>query len=435
MLPIVSIVGRPNVGKSTLFNALIGERKAIIHDLPGVTRDRIYQIAEINDKKFMLVDTGGVIFDEEKEIDLQIRNQALFAIEESDFIIALFDIQAGITPMDKELINLLRKKNKKFIIALNKVDNDKLKKNLVDFYEFGNDDIVLISAAHKKGFDELQKKIYTSIPLVDYRAYENCIKIGILGRPNVGKSSLVNKILGYERVIVSDIPGTTRDSVDTFFDYKGKQFMIIDTAGIRKKSKINYQIERISVIRAISTIERSDVVLLMHDASEGITHQDKSLAHLLDSYGRGLVIVLNKWDKIKANKAVDHEKYMNFVKKELKYVSYAPVLKISALTGYNVNKILKLVQKIYKNQRQRIQTSILNQFLDYILKKSAPPSFRGKQVKIKYMTQVSSNPPKFVLFCNFPEGVKESYKKFIQNQIRANFDFEGVPIKLFFKKK
>jgi GTP-binding protein len=338
MLPVVAIIGRPNVGKSTLFNALIGERKSIIHDMPGVTRDRIYHIAEIDNKKFLLVDTGGFILDDDKEINHHIKNQAVLAIEEADFIIALFDIQSGVMPADKELVELLRKGNKNFVIAVNKVDNEKIKKNIIDFYEFGEENFLLISAAHKKGFDELIDTIHNSIPEVEYDYYDDYIKIGILGRPNVGKSSMVNKILGYERVIVSDVPGTTRDSVDTFFDYNGKHYMIIDTAGIRRKSKINYQIERISVIRAISTIERSDVVLLMHDASEGITHQDKALAHLLDSYSKGLILVLNKWDKIKAKKEIDQEKYMKLVKKDLKYVNYAPVIKVSALTGYNVKK-------------------------------------------------------------------------------------------------
>jgi len=255
MLPVVAIIGRPNVGKSTLFNALIGERKSIIHDMPGVTRDRIYHIAEIDNKKFLLVDTGGFILDDDKEINHHIKNQAVLAIEEADFIIALFDIQSGVMPADKELVELLRKGNKNFVIAVNKVDNEKIKKNIIDFYEFGEENFLLISAAHKKGFDELIDTIHNSIPEVEYDYYDDYIKIGILGRPNVGKSSMVNKILGYERVIVSDVPGTTRDSVDTFFDYNGKHYMIIDTAGIRRKSKINYQIERISVIRAISTID------------------------------------------------------------------------------------------------------------------------------------------------------------------------------------
>ncbi len=434
MLPVVAIVGRPNVGKSTLFNAILGKKKSIIHDLPGVTRDKIYDITELNDKKFLLVDTGGLLFNENENINNQIREQALSAIEEANFIIALFDIQAGLMPEDKELVSLLRKKNKNFIIVLNKVDNDRDRKNISEFYELGIDNLCLISAAHRKGFNELFHYIDSAIEKVTYDNYDNFIKIGILGRPNVGKSSIVNKILGYNRVIVSDIPGTTRDSVDTFFNYKNKHFMIIDTAGIRRKSKINFQVEKISVIKAISTIERSDIVLLMHDASEGITHQDKALAHLLDSYSKGLIIILNKWDKIKSKKEIDQKKYMELVRKELKYISYAPILKTSALTGLNVNKILKLAEKIYKNQKQRIQTSVLNQFLEYITNKNAPPSYKGKQVKIKYITQVTTNPPKFVLFCNYPE-VKDSYKKYIQNQIRANFDFEGIPIKLFFQKK
>ena len=434
MLPIVSIVGRPNVGKSTLFNCLSKTRKAIVHDLPGVTRDRIYEKAVINDKHYLLVDTGGLIFEEEEKLEKLVKSQALIAIEESDVILAVLDIKAGLTPLDKELIDFLRKKNKKYFIILNKADTEKDDKLLPEFFELGEDNLFLLSAAQRRNTNQLEKTIYLSIPKIDISNDDNFIKIGLLGRPNVGKSSLVNKILGYERVIVSDIPGTTRDSVDSVFQYNNKNFTIIDTAGIRRKSKINYKLERISVIRSIATIERSDVLLLMHDATEGITHQDKALANLINAKGKGIIILFNKWDKFK-DKKLDEKKYMALVKKDLQFVNYAPILKISALTGLNIKKILQLVEKIYTNQKIRIQTSYLNQFLDFVLKKHAPPSFKGKQVKIKYMTQVDTNPPKFIFFCNRPEGIKDSYKKYMQNQIRKYFDFEGVPIKFFFKNK
>ncbi len=434
MLPVIAIVGRPNVGKSSLFNAIIGEKKAIVHDMPGVTRDRIYDTGEIDGRKFLLVDTGGFILEENEPLEQLVKKQALIAMEEADIVFAVLDIKAGFTSIDKELINFLRKKEKDFFIVLNKADNVEDEKNVSEFYESGEDEFFILSATQKKGFEPLYKKLSELLPETEEKTGENTIKVGLLGRPNVGKSSLINKILGFERVIVSDIPGTTRDSVDSFFKFKNKDYILIDTAGIRRKSRISYKLEKMSVIRAITTIERSDVLLLMIDASEGITHQDKALANLIDVKGRGAVLLLNKWDKVK-DRNLDEKKYITQVKKELQFVNYAPVLKISALTGYNVDKILSRVNKIFYNQQIRIPTSQLNKFLDYIQNKYHHPSFKGRQVKIKFMTQVDVVPPKFVLFCNFPEGIRDSYRKYIQNQLRANFNFEGVPLKIFFKRK
>ncbi len=434
MLPVIAIVGRPNVGKSSLFNAIIGEKKAIVHDMPGVTRDRIYDTGEIDGRKFLLVDTGGFILEENEPLEQLVKKQALIAMEEADIVFAVLDIKAGFTSIDKELINFLRKKEKDFFIVLNKADNVEDEKNVSEFYESGEDEFFILSATQKKGFEPLYKKLSELLPETEEKTGENTIKVGLLGRPNVGKSSLINKILGFERVIVSDIPGTTRDSVDSFFKFKNKDYILIDTAGIRRKSRISYKLEKMSVIRAITTIERSDVLLLMIDASEGITHQDKALANLIDVKGKGAVLLLNKWDKVK-ERNLDEKKYITQVKKELQFVNYAPVLKISALTGYNVDKILSRVNKIFYNQQIRIPTSQLNKFLDYIQNKYHHPSFKGRQVKINFMTQVDVMPPKFVLFCNFPEGIRDSYRKYIQNQLRANFNFEGVPLKIFFKRK
>ena len=434
MLPVVAIVGRPNVGKSSLFNAVTGGKKALVHNMPGVTRDRLYETCNIKDKNFLLVDTGGFILNENEKLEQLVKNQALLAIEEADIILAVLDIKAGLTPLDKELINFLRKREKDFFIILNKADNPSDEKLSSEFYELGENDFFIVSAIHKKGLDQLFNVIYSQLPQNNIDSEKNFIKVGLLGRPNVGKSSLVNRILGFERVIVSDIPGTTRDSVDTEFKFNNKDFLLIDTAGIRRKSKISFKVEKMSVIRAITTIERSDVLLLIIDSTEGITHQDKALAHLIDAKGKGVILLLNKWDKIK-KKNLDEKKYIALVKKELQFVNYAPVLKISALTGLNVKKILSQAVKIYHNSHIRVSTSQLNRFLEYIKSKYSHPAFKGRQVKINFITQVDTNPPKFVLFCNFPEGIRDSYKKYIQNQLRKNFSFEGVPLKIFFKRK
>ena len=432
-LPIVAIIGRPNVGKSTLFNRIIKENKAIVDDKPGVTRDRLSSIATIDDKSFILIDTGGIVINEDEEFEKNIKENALIAIEEADIILFILDGKDSLTPVDKEILQILRKSGKKVFFIINKIDSEKDAKNISEFYSLGIDKFYLISAIHKKGLIELFIDLYNELPEVKKEEITNdATIIGIIGRPNTGKSSLVNRILGYDRVIVSNIPGTTRDPVDTFFSYKDKNFILIDTAGIRRKSRISYRLEKYSVIKAISIIERSDIVLLMIDASEGVTDQDKRLARLIDTRGKGLIILLNKWDLIKGKV---NPNYLKAIEAELGFVDYAPMLKISALTGMNVNKIFNYIEKISQFQRKRIQTSKLNKFVHEIMTFQPPPSYKGKRVKINYITQVETNPPKFIFFTNIPEGIKESYKRFLLNRLREEFKFTGVPVKIYFKKK
>ncbi len=432
-LPVIAIIGRPNVGKSTIFNRIIKENKALVDDKPGVTIDRLYSIANIDDKSFILIDTGGISPDEEKNIDFHITQNALVAIEEADIILFILDGKEGCTNLDLEIANILRRSEKKVFYIINKVDSKRDERNIVDFYSLGVDKFYPISAVHKRGLVDLFIDIYNELPIIPSLEKDDDSRvIGIIGRPNTGKSSLVNKILGYERVVVSDIPGTTRDPVDSFFEYKGKKYILVDTAGIRRKSRISYRLERFSVVKAISTIERSDIVLLMIDASEGITDQDKKLASLIDSRGKGIIVLLNKWDIIKGKV---NENYLKAIEAELNFISYAPMIKISALTGMNVKKIFNYIDKISKYQTQRIQTSKLNKFVQELMIYQPPPSYKGKRVKINYITQVETNPPKFIVFTNFPEGIKESYKRFIANRLREEFKFTGVPIKIFFKRK
>ena len=432
-LPVVAIIGRPNVGKSTLFNRIIKENKAIVDDKPGVTRDRLYSIANIDDKSFILIDTGGIFLNEDEEFEKNIKQNALVAIEEADIILFLLDGKEGITHVDIEILDILRKSGKKVFFIINKIDSQKDERNISDFYSLGIDKFYLISAVHKKGLVDLFIDLYNELPDVKKEDNENnATIIGIIGRPNTGKSSLVNKILGYERVIVSDIPGTTRDPVDTFFTYNNKNYILIDTAGIRRKSRISYKLEKYSVVKAISIIERSNIVLLMIDASEGVTDQDKRLARLIDTRGKGLIILLNKWDLIKGKV---NPNYLKAIEAELGFVDYAPFIKISALTGMNVKKIFNYIEKISNFQQKRIQTSKLNKFVHEIMTYQPPPSYKGKRVKINYITQVDTNPPKFIFFTNIPEGIKESYKRFLTNRLREEFKFTGVPIRIFFKKK
>ena len=432
-LPVVAIIGRPNVGKSTLFNRIVKENKAIVDDRPGVTRDRLYSLARIDDKSFILIDTGGILTDEDEEFEKNIKENALVAIEEADIILFVLDGKDGLTHVDREILDVLRRSEKKVFFIINKIDSEKEEKNISEFYSLGIDKFYLISAVHKKGLIDLLIDLYNELPYLELDNPESeATVIGIIGRPNTGKSSLVNKILGYERVIVSNLPGTTRDPVDTYFTYNNKDYLLIDTAGIRRKSRISYRLERYSVVKAISIIERSDIVLLMIDASEGVTDQDKRLARLIDSRGKGLIILLNKWDLLKGKV---NPNYIKAVEGELQFVDYAPILKISALTGMNVKNIFKYIEKIRKFQEKRVQTSKLNKFLNDIMLYQPPPSYKGKRVKINYITQVETNPPKFIVFTNIPEGIKESYKRFIVNRLREEFKFIGVPVKVYFKKK
>lgn len=431
---IVAIVGRPNVGKSTLFNKLVGDRVSIVKNEIGVTRDRLYREVEWNNKKFMLVDTGGL---EPKNNDFmmnKIKNQAKVAIDEADSIIFLVDGKAGITSIDEDIANILRKSNKRVIVAVNKIDNYMKDKDLMlEFYSLGFDATIAISAEHKINLGDLLDEAILEINSIDKETEEG-ISIAILGRPNAGKSSFVNKILNKERSIVSDIAGTTRDSIDSKFKYKEEIYTIIDTAGIRRKSKVEDDVEYYSVLRAIKAIERADVSVLMLDATELLTEQDKRIAGLIYEAKKPIIIAINKWDLIeKDNKTV--KEFTDLVLADMPFLSYAPVVTISALTGKRAINIIDMVKEINEEYNKKISTGLLNQVLEEMLAKNPVPTRKGRAVKINYATQVSSAPPKFVFFTNNPDLIHFSYQRYIENNLREYFGFVGCPIELTFNKK
>lgn len=432
--PIVALVGRPNVGKSTLFNRITGERKAIVEDRPGVTRDRIYADAFWRDREFILVDTGGIEFEVEDEIARQVKKQARLALEEADVVVFLTDGREGLTPLDREVANLLRRTRKPVILAVNKVENFQ-KADIYDFYQLGLGDPIPISAAHGLNTGDLLDAVVANLPPKSGEEYdEEVIKIAVAGRPNVGKSSLVNAILGEERVIVSDIPGTTRDAVDTLFTRDGQSYVIIDTAGIRRRSKIEESTERFSVIRALRAIERADVVLLVLDAQEGVTEQDKRIAGYAHEKGRAIVIVVNKWDLVeKDDKTM--LRYTERIREELSFMQYAPVVYVSALTGQRVPRILELVKYVAEQHVMRVATSTLNEVIREAVALNPPPAEGGHRLKILYATQTGVRPPTFVIFVNDPELVHFSYARYLENRIRSSFGFEGTPINLIFRQR
>lgn len=432
--PIVALVGRPNVGKSTLFNRITGERKAIVEDRPGVTRDRIYADAFWRDREFILVDTGGIEFEVEDEIARQVKKQARLALEEADVVVFLTDGREGLTPLDREVANLLRRTRKPVILAVNKIE-DFQNADIYDFYQLGLGDPIPISAAHGLNTGDLLDAVVANLPPESGEEYdEEVIKIAVAGRPNVGKSSLVNAILGEERVIVSDIPGTTRDAVDTLFTRDGQSYVIIDTAGIRRRSKIEESTERFSVIRALRAIERADVVLLVLDAQEGVTEQDKRIAGYAHEKGRAIVIVVNKWDLVdKDDKTM--LRYTERIREELSFMQYAPVVYVSALTGQRVPRILELVKYVAEQHVMRVATSTLNEVIREAVALNPPPAEGGRRLKILYATQTGVRPPTFVIFVNDPELVHFSYARYLENRIRSSFGFEGTPINLIFRQR
>lgn len=432
---MVSIVGRPNVGKSTLFNKIVGQRISIVEDKPGVTRDRIYAHTEWLEKKFMLVDTGGLEPKSEDELFTKMRLQAQAAIETSDVILFVVDAKEGLTPDDEDVADILRRSHKKIILVCNKVDDFKeLPPSYYDFLRLGLGSPIPISASNGLGIGDLLDEVIKNLP-DDKKDYpEETIKIAVIGRPNAGKSSLVNKLLGEERVIVSDIPGTTRDAIDTLFTKDGKNYVLIDTAGIRRKSKVIESIERYSVIRALSAIERADICLLIIDASEGPTEQDTKIAGYAYENGKAIVIVVNKWDVIEKNTNTINE-YTKLIREKFSFISFAPILFISAKTGQRVNKVLEIVNNVWEQYIKRIPTGILNNTINEAILINPPPADKGKILKIYYLTQVGIKPPSIAIFVNDPELMHFSYKRYIENNLRQNFGFEGVPISLFIRKK
>ncbi|MGB9678654.1 MAG: ribosome biogenesis GTPase Der [Thermoanaerobacteraceae bacterium] len=432
---MVSIVGRPNVGKSTLFNKIVGQRISIVEDKPGVTRDRIYASAEWLDRKFLLVDTGGLEPKSEDVLFSKMRLQAQAAIETSELILFVVDGLEGLTPDDEDIADLLRRSHKKILLVCNKIDNFKeLPPLYYDFLKLGFGEPIPVSASNGLGIGDLLDEVVKNLPkdLEDYS--EDTVKIAVIGKPNTGKSSFVNKILGEDRVIVSDIPGTTRDAIDSYFQKDGKNYVIIDTAGMRKKSKVVESIERYSVIRALAAIERADICVLMIDAQEGATEQDTKIAGYAYENGKAIILVVNKWDMIQKNNDTVKE-YTKSIKEKFAFIDFSPVLFISVKTGQRVNNVLLTINKVWDEYTKRITTGVLNNVLNEAILINPPPAVKGKMLKIYYATQVSIKPPSFAVFVNEPELMHFSYKRFLENTIRQNFGFEGVPINIFVRKR
>ncbi|HIT72238.1 ribosome biogenesis GTPase Der [Tyzzerella sp. An114] len=436
MKPIVAVVGRPNVGKSTLFNRLAGERISIVQDTPGVTRDRIYADVEWLDKKFTLIDTGGMEPGTEDIILKQILQQAEIAIETADVIVFVVDVKTGVIDDDIQVANILRKTNKPIVLAVNKVDNMR-KDNfeVLEFYNLGIGDPIAISAGQALGLGDLLEEVTKHFPDdADYTEDESEIKVAIIGKPNVGKSSLINKILGEDRHIVSNIPGTTRDAVDSPIEIDGQKYVFIDTAGMRRKSKIKEEIERFSIIRAVAAVERCDVAILVIDAQEGITDQDTKIAGIAHERGKAAIVAVNKWDAIeKDDKTMN--KYLKDIGNELAYMPYAPRVFISAHTGQRLTRMLELIQTVHENHALRISTGVLNDVLIEAMAMQQPPADKGRQLKIYYMTQVGVKPPTFVIFVNDRELLHFSYRRYIENQLREAFGFVGTPIHFVVREK
>jgi len=435
--PIVAIVGRPNVGKSTLFNKLIGERRSIVEDTPGVTRDRIYAEAEWSDRRFLLVDTGGIEPHSDETIPKQMRNQAEIAIATADVIIFMCDIRAGLLADDRDIAVMLKKSGKPVIVAVNKVDKvGDLPFEFYEFYELGFDrEPIALSSLHGTGSGDLLDAVLEECEFDDEdREDDGIINVAVIGKPNAGKSSIINRMCGEDRLIVSDIAGTTRDAVDTRVENVYGVYNFIDTAGIRRHSKVEDRIEKFSVLRANMAVERADVCLLMIDAKDGITEQDEKIAGIAHEAGKACIIVINKWDAIeKENSTVNT--YNKNIRTALAYMPYAPIIYVSALTGQRVAHIYELINKVYEQSRRRITTGVLNDLLNDATNRVQPPSDKGKRLKVYFMTQTAVAPPTFVIFCNSAELFHFSYQRYLENCLRDTFGFEGTPIKLVIRQK
>ncbi len=435
--PIVAIVGRPNVGKSTLFNKLIGERRSIVEDTPGVTRDRIYAEAEWCERRFILIDTGGIEPKSEDTILKQMRLQAEVAIESADVIVFMCDIRAGLLADDRDIAIMLKKSGKPIILAVNKVDSiGDVPLEFYEFYELGFERTpIALSSLHGTGSGDLLDAIVEECDFSDGEDEDDgVINVAVIGKPNAGKSSMINRMCGEERMIVSNIAGTTRDAVDTRVENSVGVFNFIDTAGIRRKSKVEDRIEKFSVLRANMAVERADVCLIMIDAQDGITEQDEKIAGIAHEAGKASIIVVNKWDAIeKENSTVNN--FNTRIKTALSYMTYAPIIYVSAKTGQRVTNIYPLIKSVYEEASRRVTTGMLNDLLNDAMARVQPPSDKGKRLKIYYMTQVNANPPTFVIFCNSEELFHFSYRRYIENCLRDAFGFEGTPIKIIIRQK
>ncbi len=433
MSNIVAIIGRPNVGKSTLFNRLCESRKAIVDDLSGVTRDRHYETAEWIGKKFTIIDTGGYVAHSEDLFEVAIREQVLIAIEEASVLVFMVDVTTGITDLDDEIAGILRKSNKPVCVVANKVDNNNLINESAVFYSFGLGEPFCISSMTGSGTGELLDKVVSYFEEVEF--VENALpKYTFLGRPNVGKSSIVNALLGKERNIVTPIAGTTRDSIEIHYNQFGHDFMLIDTAGLRKKTKVNENLEFYSVMRTIKALEAADICILMIDAMEGIESQDINIFNLIEKNRKGVVILVNKWDLVekdqKTSKAFEEK-----IKEKIAPFVDVPIIFTSAINKQRIFKAIETANEVYINKNKRIPTSKLNEVMLEVIERYPPPSVKGKYIKIKYVTQIPGSSPAFAFFCNLPQYIREPYRRYIENQIRANFDFSGVPIAVYFRQK
>lgn len=435
VLPLIAIIGRANVGKSTLFNRLVQKRKAIVNDTPGVTRDRMYGQSDWLGRSFLVVDTGGLDVDGVNDIELQVVEQALVAQAEADAIIFLADKNVGLTPQDREVIDRIRKSGKPFFLVVNKVDHAKHEHELSDFAGVGMDTIFPVSAEHGHGVADLLDVLVPGLPEMEEPPLsENTIRIAVVGRPNVGKSSLVNKLLDATRCIVSDIPGTTRDAVDTLLEVDGKNFVLIDTAGIKRKGRTPLVLDKFSVIMALKALDRCDIAVILVDGSEGITDQDATIAGYAYERGRGCIIAVNKWDLIKP-RGITIEEMEEQIKDKCKFLDFAPIMVLSALTGYGVDKILPQVEVVCEEYKKKISTGKLNDCFERAIEKNPISSYRGKFVKMHYATQIKSRPPTFKCFVNYPAGIHFSYKRYLVNSLRKAFGFVGTPVRLIFSGK
>lgn len=429
-LPIVALVGRPNVGKSTLFNKIIGKKVSIIEDTPGVTRDRIYQEAIYNQKKFYLVDTGGIDTTDETFNDI-IKIQAEIAINEADIVVFIVDGKEGLTANDFTIRDILRKSNKKIIVAINKMDVKEAQDNIYDFYELGFDTYIPISSIHNIGYVDLMDTITNDFNIKEEKE-DNRLKFAIIGRPNVGKSSLMNALLNEERVVVSNIAGTTRDSIDSILRYNNEEYVLIDTAGMRKKGKVFESIEKYSLMRSLKSIDRADICLVVINAEEGIKEHDKHIAGYAIEKGKGLIFVVNKWDTVQDTTIGEFEKLM---RAEFQFATYAPIVFLSALTKKRIHTLMPEILKVAENIKKEIKTSILNDVINDAYQLNIPPSYKGKRLKIYFTSQTGTKPPKFTFRVNNKGLVHFSYERYLENKIRESFDFTGTPIVLQFKNR
>jgi len=434
MKPIVAIVGRPNVGKSTLFNRMTRSRMALVDDFPGVTRDRNYGEVEWDETAFTVVDTGGFSDFESDELGSLVTYQVMQAIEEADVIVMLMDGREGATPVDADLVQRLRESGKSIFYTVNKIDGPRHESLLSDFSVLGVDPLHPVSAEHGYGVNGFMDALTAALPQGVPEAHSDRIRLAVIGRPNVGKSSLINRLLGDDRLVVSEIPGTTRDAIDTICTVNKKEYVLIDMAGIRRKARVRKKLEKFSVVKALRSLDRCDIALVMIDASEGITDQDANIASYVLDRSRGCIVLLNKWDLVEKDTAT-FKTYTDEVYRRLQFLKFAPVLTVSALTGQRVFKIFEWVESVYEQFTTRIGTGRLNKALEALVNKHQPPVYHGKRIKFYYATQVTEAPPTFICFVNYPEGIHHSYKRYLINELRESLGLNLTPVRLFFRKR